>query len=188
MEGTGSKLSSRRVAGRTAAALLTIGVLSVALSACGSGSSSNANGSPSSVVQKEAATSQVQLTVVNHAEEAVNNAFCRDQVFYSVLNKPELCSLSGVGPDETDSRTGNPVYGDIQWLASGTGRVYFEAHNPSVGQPSITLISATPPNDPIEKFTLGVGDTKETTVGSHDYSMHRGDDTDFIVMSITLTR
>jgi hypothetical protein len=172
--------------------VLAFGAISLGVAACGSGSSSDSSSgdkaSSSAVVQKEAATSQVQLTVVNNASEPVNDAFCRDQVFYSVLNPPSLCNLNGLYPGDTDSSTANPVYGDIQWLQSGTGRVYFESHNPSIGQPSITLISAAPPNDPIGKFTLGEGETQSTTVGSHDYSMHRGDDTDSKVMSITLTR
>jgi hypothetical protein len=191
MEGTASKLSSRWIAARQAAVLLIIGALSVGLSACGSDSSSdssNASGSTSAVVEKEAATSQVQLTVVNHASEPVNDAFCRDQAFYSVLDPPSQCNLNGLYPDQTDSFTANPVYGDIQWAQSGTGRVYFEAHNPSIGEPSITLISASPPNDPIEKFTLGQGETKDKTVGSHDYSMHRADDTDVKVMTLTMIK
>lgn len=188
MEGTTSKLSFRRIAARPAAMLLTIGVVAVGLAACGSGSSSGDKGSSSPVVQKEAATRKVQLTVVNHAEEAVNDAFCRDQVFYSVLDTPSVCNRNGLGPGETDSSTANPVYGDIEWASTGTGRVYFEAHNPSIGEPSITLIDASPPNDPIEKFNLGAGDTMEKTVGRHVYSMHREDDTDVVVMSITLIR
>lgn len=190
MDGTASRLA-RSIGARPAAVLLAIGVLSAGLAACGSDSSSdssNANGSASPVVEKQAATSQVQLTVVNHASEPVNDTFCRDQVFYSVLDSPSVCNRNGLYPGDTDSHTANPVYGDIEWAQSGNGRVYFEAHNPSIGEPSITLISATPPNDPIEKFTLGAGETQNKTVGSHDYSMHRDDDTDVKVMTLTVLK
>ena len=192
MDGIASRMA-RSIGARPAAVLLAIGVLSVGLAACGSGSSSDsssANGSASPVVEKQAATSQVQLTVVNHSSEPVNDAFCRDQVFYNagVPDTPEVCNLNGLYPGDTDSHTANPVYGDINWAQTGTGRVYFEAHNPGIGQPSITLISATSPHDPIEKFTLGAGDTQNKTVGSHEYSMSRADDTDVKVMTLTLIK
>ena len=192
MEGTASKLSSRRIGARQAAVLLALGALAVGLSACGSSSSSSSATAPtSSVAKKEAGYKDVQLEVVNKNSKPLFVTFCEDDV--SVFRHGTCRSSSDIDTDKSNQLTSAAVGGAISFPGDNT--VEYRAKNPVVGLPSISLwLRASTEDDTTHNehyadlFHLSEGQTVETDFGGHLFDMARADDTDVKVMTLTVLR
>jgi hypothetical protein len=218
MEGTASKLLSRLIGARTAAALLTVGVLSVGLSACGSDSSSDsasaAEGSASSVVNKEAGIYRyVQLTVKN--DTSPENDPDSGPWFYVCFTQPDKCGDGhGIKPDPARGGDGEtatapstvlPLDDVTGELAYPPGYSYwvFTAHNPAAARPTITLqryttiqSGCTPLPAPcsvgdaqkwaLDEPSAGQDNAQDVKIGGNSFVLTRSPDTsDDIVMTLT---
>jgi hypothetical protein len=181
MDGAGSKL----------AVLLMLGALSVGLSACGSESSSS-SGSTAPRVKKEAGvTRDTELTVANESPYTMNVKLC------DLSDDP--CETVDLDKGDSATRTGDRPDGDIRFLKAGpagspdvTNLVYFQADNPTIGQPWISVDnSAGLDYSNLTKWKLGEGNTYDTntSVAGNGFEVKRSDDTDSaVVMRLTAVR
>ncbi len=184
---TGSKLASGRIRTGLATVLVAIGALVVGLSACGSGSSTSATGSTSSVVKQEAGYKNVQLDVANKNPETLYVFMCADT---NALGHGPCKSQGYLAKGESTHLTSEVVGGYIHFRGN---TVEYRAKNPDVGDPSIRLWptgstdKATNQNQQnADQFNLSEGQTVETNVGGHLFDMARSNDTDYKVMSLTV--
>jgi hypothetical protein len=204
MEGIASKLLCKR-GGGALVALLAIGILTIGLAACGSGSSSTTD-EGSAVVKKEAGlfNKDVQLTVVNHSSKTILVTLCSKLI-------TGVCS-------DTKIDAGGSQYAHGRSLVSGkiilyakqpvtyedgstnnaaiSNEVDFYAENPEVGEPWLSVLShdadpiplSSDPGD-IPRWRLSEGQTEGTDIGQNGFSMSRSEDTDnFKVMTLTVDR
>jgi hypothetical protein len=153
--------------------------LAVGISACGSGSSSDASKSTSSVVKKEAGafTDPVQLKVVNNLPDWIAD---RDR-FRAYFDTTDTSGPFSVNLLKGESRTEtgeNGVSGEItaSFGGSASHTVGFSSFNPDFGQPYIRLGGET--------FHLSEGETQTPTVDGLPFTLHRSDDTDVKVMQL----
>jgi hypothetical protein len=145
--------------------VLAVGVFSVGLSACGSGSSKGTNSSTgtngsSSVVKKEASglAKDVELTVVNKTNVG--------SLYVSVCDATPDSTTAGACPEfnnyvldvgKSAYRTHEAVAGEVR---DGAGNGFkFYAKNPDVGEPYIQIWKIGNQPDIYDKVRLSEGET-----------------------------
>jgi hypothetical protein len=204
-------LQPRSIVARPVALLLTVGVLSVGLAACGSSSSTSssthAKRSSSSVVKKKEAslfTDDMYLTVLNNSSKTILVTLCGDQ-----LNP--TCHDKFIDSGDSDyTRGGSTVAGKLTIYAQQrvvypdgstnnpaiSNQVDVYAKNPDVGKPWLSVLSrADDPiplsSDPggIKTWSLDENQAVGVDIGENGFTMSRATDTDCCkVMKLTVDR
>lgn len=186
-------------------ALLTFGVLAALLSACGSSSSTGSGDSTAAVIKKEAGltSKDVKLTVINEYPETERFLVC--------FSTPANCENLYHGPHDTfapdqpvaelrqgqsishqSARPQGELYVQEGGASTDTFHVSFEAFNPSVGEPWIS-VGGSGRNfeaDQAGLIRLSEGEAQERQIGSEPDSptveVERQADTDYKVMTLTV--
>ncbi len=203
MEESAPKLSGRR-GGRALVASLAVGVLTIGLAACGSGSSGT-TGEGSAAVKKEAGlfNKNAQLTVVNHSPKTILVTLCSRTM-------AEGCSSKRIDAGGSEQAQGKSIVaGEITFYAEQfviyedgstnnpavSNVVDFYADNPEVGEPWLSVLSRSDDSMPrssdpgnIPRWRLSEGETQSADVGANRFSMSRSEDTDYKVMTLTVDR
>jgi hypothetical protein len=177
-----TKLFSRWSVARQVAWLLTIGVLSIGLSACGSSSSSGTHGSTSSAVKKKAGAFSKDVQVTVHNEPSTGGS-----LFMSVCQAGSdiatpTCGSTVVADGAEVHLTHEAVAGLVK-DGAGNG-FYYYAFNPSVGEPYFKLWKIGDLESSAEKIALSEGQTVTKYLGGRKIDLLRDTDTDVKVMVI----
>ena len=160
---------------RPVAVLLTIGALSLGVSACGSSSSAGSHKSTSSGVKKEAGLLDVQLTVYNMTGNSLKVELCGAKsctIYPAMENGKSVTEVSGGGYHKPDGQLKYP----------GGSTVYFHSANPLVGEPFVNVSTNVVSNDP--NLYLAEGESKTIIVGGDHFYVDREPDTDYKVMRL----
>ena len=185
---------------RPAALLLTIGALSVGLSACGSSSSTGTHRSASPKVKKEAVVlgKDVQFTVTNEPStggslrvsvcDATSEGSSADVAVRVAITWdacPEFHNYV-LGEGKSAYRTHEAVAGDVRDGADNGFEFY--AANPNVGRPYIILHKLETPTYTNDAVSLSEGLTVIKDLAGRRIELWRGEDTDVKVMGIRILR
>jgi hypothetical protein len=166
--------------------------LSVGLVACGSGSSSDGEGSTTAVVKKEAGlSSDPRVEVANQTPDDLEVTMCKD--IELSLNDSDNCPVGGyLSPGESFNLTlPHQVVGRIGFRTTQDfAGVDYRALSPYVGLPGFDLWKSGTDKryENPQEFRLSVGETQKADIGVHTYAMSRADDTDYKVMKLTVLR
>jgi hypothetical protein len=203
MNFTASQSRSAAIKVRSSIVLSTLAILAIGLSACGSSSSSSSGESTAAVVKKEAGSlsKDVQLTVT---DEVPNTDYffvcfstpvnCEDHIYGPndgfELERPIARLKQGQSVTHTTERAQGEIAVQEGEPSLNNYKISFEAFNPNVGQP---WISVGPGGrrfdlDTAGKIELSEGESQERRITSGEnpptVKVERGEDTDYKVMTL----